>query len=233
MKIRVDPLATGDPIEDAFAASSSRRQVLKRLGALGVVAAGGVALAPLAAGATTGAPRITHYSDPTRLPVLDIKPYLKFGYVEVLVGAAIRFRRAHVEAMNRDGVRYRVTCALWDYDPAVDATSDLDKRNGDDFLTDMHPNSGGWGSEPKPGADGRNGWLFPPRGLNSQRVGSLPFLERVPAPDLRELDTYPDSVPDLYAVLQLYRSDDGGRSWTEIKESSAKTLVKTVPYLGD
>jgi len=46
---RFDPIETFDGLEEELGAASSRRTMIRRLGSLGLVAAGGLALAPLAA----------------------------------------------------------------------------------------------------------------------------------------------------------------------------------------
>lgn len=143
----------------------SRRDLLRRLAALGFVAAGGSVLSVLdaeAKGESRGKAKRKKHRKP---PVLTIKP-TGSGIYEVAVGAAIRFVPEHISAMTRDRIVYIVGCQLWEFEDSGDSTSKVDLNDGDDPLFDV----------PKKGAQTSYAYGFPGHPYNSSGVGAIPFI---------------------------------------------------------
>ena len=115
------------------------------------------------------------------------------------VTGAVAFLQVHVNQMQQQGIKYAVTCKVMEDDGGL--------TFGDDFCFLFQTN-------------GQNTtFLYPP--VPANRFGNLRFSQRVASSLMNQDDTFPNYGDEVYALLMLWASFDGGRTWTYL--SGTKT----------
>ena len=229
-----------DALDATLDKNQSRRDMIKRLGALGLVAAGALARSPLAAAERgqdrgrakdkdqpedrgkdrgpgpagkphdphpqrrrVGAAAVIVGSPQITNPFLSISAATN-GVVTVTVTGTLAFSEFDVNQMKQ-GLKYAVTCKVME----------SDSTSADDFCF-IYKTSG------------RNtSLIFPTNRTNPARTAALRFSQQVASSVLDQDDWLSGSTDEVYGLLLLWASTDGGATWIDLPDARTNEIRRS------